>query len=268
MEARPHSLNLVLPSGAQLIRFSNLEDIFWYDIRSNNPNGIGFSCYGKEHFEQYLDARTKLTKDKIKLIDRAKRELELDKDLLSLVYKGKSDKRERTLNKFGGNLSMPHYASQSEKFFHKFNAGKKKKVINMAFQVGTFIGGNYEHSYFGIIKSILAAQALGISLNIDMFDSDTEAIDNGDSYVIVNVCKSSEKLDLKKILMCSHQMFFSGTLFNGYSASGEQARIGTFLPDRRIIHDLGSRYDVIGGNLLNSEGNEMVQKILKIGNIN
>ena len=99
------------------------------------------------------------------------------------------------------------------------------------------------------------------------FDSDTEAIGNGPSYVLCNVAKSNEKLNLKNLLASSHSEFFNITLFNGYSASGRQRHIGTFLSKSRIVQDLSSKYDVIGGNMLNnnSENRELFSKVLKIG---
>lgn len=263
MDKKPVVLYDMLPSGAHLVRFSDINDSFWYDERKNNPQGISIRDSDRDP-RQYFKDRCILTPEKHKLIQDANRELNIDKEFLELVYKGKSDKRAKILNKFGGNLSMSHYASQNEKFFHIMKRGAKKKVLNMAFQVGTFCGGNYEESFTGILKTILMCQALNISVNIDMFDSDTRAINNQASYVLVNVAKSSEKIDFRKILAASHSEFFNYTLFNCYSASGKQKHIGTFLSQERIIRDLGSKYDVIGGNML-SEEDGMVGKILKIG---
>lgn len=262
----PVVLYKMLPSSAHLIRFSDINDSFWYDVYTNNPNGIAMRHQIERSVQEYIRERSILTERKYKLIQKAQRELDIDKEFLELVYKGKSDKRARILNKFGGSLSMAHYSAQSEKFFHKFQPGAKKKVLNMAFQVGTFADGNYDESFIRILKTILMCQALNISVNIDMFDSDTRAINNEPGYVIVNVAKSCEKLDFRKILAASHSHFFNFTLFNAYSASGKQKYIGTFLGQSRIVKDLGEMYDIIGGNMLQEEGADpLVSKILKIG---
>ena len=112
-------------------------------------------------------------------------------------------------------------------------------------------------------------QAMNIAVNIDVFDSDTQAIGKSNSYVICNVAKSNEKLNFKNILTASHKEFFNFTLFNGYSASRCQKKIGTFLSESLIIKDLAPMYDVIGGNLLldgfEDEQKQLVSKILKIG---
>lgn len=258
----------ILPSGSHFIRFESLQDIFWFDERENNPNGIGI-----RHSNDALNYKAKrsvLSESKNRLIAQAQKELSVDKDFLALVYKGKSQKRRFDLNKFVGNLSMPHYASQNDKIFKKSEPGAKKQVLNMAFQVGTFVGGNYTESFIKILKTIMMCQAMNINVNIDMFDSDTYAINRENGYVIVNVAKSSEKLNFRTILAASHNEFFNYTLFNGYSASGKQQSIGTFLGESRIIRDLGEMYDVIGGNLLldtpgHQSGSDLVSKILKIG---
>lgn len=263
---KPVVLYKKLSSGSHLIRFSDINDAFWYDIPENNSNGIAIRHGSSYEIQQYFRDRSILTPSKFALIDKAKHELSIDREFLELVYKGKSDKRAKILNKYGGALSMAHYAAQNEKFFHKFQPGAKKKVLNMAFQVGTFVGGNYEGSFIRILKTILMCQALNISVNIDMFDSDTYAINGEDGYVIVNVAKSCEKIDFRKILAASHSQFFNYTLFNGYSASGKQRSIGTFLGTSKIIKDLGEMYDVIGGNLLEEQdSHSMVSKVLKIG---
>lgn len=265
---KPVVLYKRLPSGSHLIRFSDINDIFWYDDPVNNPDGIsiGHGYSSELSIQKYLKERSILTDYKHELIRKAQHELSVDREFLELVYKGKSDKRKRVLNKFGGALSMAHYAAQNEKVFHKFAPGAKKKVLNMAFQVGTFAGGNYEESFIRILKTILMCQALNISVNIDMFDSDTDAINEEPGYVIVNVAKSSEKIDFRKILAASHSHFFNYTLFNGYSASGKQKYIGTFLGQSRIVKELGEMYDVIGGNMLQEGGPDpLVSKVLKIG---
>ncbi len=260
-------------SSALLIRFDSLSDAFWYDEETNNPLGLGFKTnsplhYGSD-FANYKKFRNILSKRKRDLIARAKKEMSIDKDFLKLVYKAKSHKREFTLNKFGGNLSMPHYAIGAEKVFKRSTPGAKKLTLNLAFQVGTFIGSNYEDSFIKILKTVLMCQAMNIIVNIDMFDSDTRAMFQ-ESYVIVNVASSVNKLNLKEILVCSHEEFFRVTLFNAYSAGGKVDRIGTFLDESVIIRDLSRYYDVIGGTTIREVGNngeekEMVSRILKIG---
>lgn len=272
MDKKPLVKNITLQSGARLVRFDNLSDIFYYDVFENNPRGLGMreAIEYPRQVTRYFEERSILTEQKKEIIKRAQKELSIDEEFLELVYKGKSQKRQFTLNKFVGNLSIPHFAMQNEKIFKKSQPGAKKQVLNMAFQVGTFVGGNYGESFTKILKTILMCQAMNISVNIDMFDSDTCAIGDGASYVIVNVAKSSEKLNFRAILAASHSAFFRVTLFNGYSASGNPYRIGTFLDQSRIIRDLGPFYDVIGGNILLDEGshaesNPLVSKILKIG---
>lgn len=271
---KPTTLVENTASGATLVRFNSLKDLFWYDIIKNNVSGISIKSYNstleyERNLSRYFKERSILTARKQEIIKKAMKSLKTDKDFIELVYKAKSIKRKQVLNKFGGNLSMPHYASNSEKIFNKGVLGAKKATLDIAFQVGTFSGRDYENSFISIIKTILMCQAMNISVNIDMFDSDTSAIQGG-AYVICNVLNSREKLNLKNILTCSHIEFFNCSLFNGYSASGKQRHIGTFLPERTIIKDLSDRYDIIGGNTIrevgeNKEQREMISRILKIG---
>lgn len=264
---KPKFIYKTLDSGAKLIRFDELHEIYKFDDYDFNPDGLGMRH--QEPPEEYLKNRHILTPAKLKLIEESRRNLEHDKEFLELIYKAKSDKRKNELNKFGGSLSMAHYATGAEKIFKKGVPGAKKTTLDMAFQVGTFSGGNYGDGFSRILKTIMMCQAMNINVNIDVFDSDTRAINNGASYVICNVAKSHEKLNLKNVLASSHPEFFSITLFNGYSASECQRSIGTFLQTSRIKQDLGQMYDVIGGNMLENnlsdEGMAMVSKILKIG---
>lgn len=261
---KPTFLYKTLESGSKLIRFDNLGDIYYFDEEENNPNGLGHRAS-----QEYFRDRNILTSRKQLMIQKAQKELSVDKEFLDLVYKAKSAKRDFKLNKFGGNLSIPHYAAQNDKVFKKGTPGAKKSSLNMAFQVGTFSGGNYDESFTRILKTILMCQAMNISVSIDVFDSDTSAIGGRNGYVICNVAKSNEKINFRNILASSHSEFFSTTLFNGYSASGCQNHIGTFLPQSLIVRDLGPMYDVIGGNMLldgmEDEQKQMVSKILKIG---
>ena len=261
-----------LASGTTLVRFNTLHDLYWYDELENNPTGIGLTGgWGDEPKlnAAYKKARGILSQHKIDLINKARKELSVDKEFLKIVYKAKSERRGYEMSKFGGILSMPRYSRGEDKMFKKAKVGDKKITLNMSFQVGTMLGGDYQESFIAIIKTILMAQAMKISLNIDMFDSDTRAI-RGGGYVICNVAKSTEKLNLKNILACSHQEFFNYSLFNGYTASGNHARIGTFLSQGQIVGDLSENYDIIGGNMLNEgaqydqTGSPMMSKILKI----
>lgn len=269
---------MITQSGAHLVRFKDLSDIFYYDNPEVNPEGLGMGYSGG--VSSYLRDRLILTPHKQKLIQIAQKGLSIDRDFLELVYKAKSDKRKYTLTKFGGNLSMAHFAAQNEKCFKRQTPGAKKITLDMAFQVGTFMSMNYEDAYVKILKTILMCQALNIKCNIDVFDSDTAAYRSPRSsisgyasypgaYVICNIASSDRKLDMREILATSDECFFRYTLFNGYSALGSIDHIGTFLPHDKITKDLGEKYDVIGGNMLtNSEWNEeesaMVHKIFKI----
>ena len=260
---------LDLPSGSTLIRFSSLGDAFYYDIRENNPEGIGVRNFSdkSEYVQSYFKDRAILTHYKRNLIEKAQKQMSLDQDFLKLVYKGKSQKRKFDLNKFVGQLSMTQYAVGAEKQFQRGVPGAKKQTLNLAFQVGTFIGGNYSESFVKILKVILMCQAMNISVNIDMFDSDTEALQAGYAYTLINVAKSNEKLNFKEILVASHEPFFKYTLFNSYSAGGPVRSIGTFLSQSRITKDLSPFYDVIGGNMISeqTQSDGMISQIIKIG---
>ncbi len=263
-----------LPHGASLVRFSELNDLFYYDVGENNPNGFGVrnnysSRYGlNSRIQDYVNKRMILDKEKIEIIQAAEKGLSIDKDFLELIYKSQSEKRKSEKNKFCGNFLPVAYSRGEDKMFTKGIPGAKKVTIDMAFQVGTFMGGDYKASFAKILKTVMMARAMGINMNIDVFDSDTEAINGEDSYVICNVAKSYEKLDLKKILTFSHELFFHYSLFNGYSAwdkLDQNVDIGTFISESKIKRDLGGMYDVIGGNMLQGkENSQMVSKIMKI----
>lgn len=259
---------LVLPSGSTLIRFDSLSDAFYYDIRENNPTGISIRHReDRDYVQEYMKNRHILTDEKREIIEKAQKEMSLDQDFLKLVYKGKSQKRKFELNKFVGQLSMSQYAVGAEKQFQRGYPGAKKQTLNLAFQVGTFVGGNYTKSFIKILKVIMMCQAMNISVNIDMFDSDTEALAAGPSYTLINVAKSDEKLNFKDILVASHEEFFRYTLFNSYSAGGPTRTIGTFLDSGKITRDLSPFYDVIGGNMISEQvrGDGMISQIIKIG---
>lgn len=269
---KPIFTHEVLPSGSGLIRFNDAEDMFYYDVKDNNPRGIGWAWHSDSmgQISSYLLDRWTLTPEKLQIIDEAQKELQMDKDFIELVYKAKSEKRNYTKSKFGGNLNIPRFASQQEKVFDRLTPGAKKITVDMAFQVGTFQGGNYRESFKNILKTILMAQALGINLNIDVFDSDYRGYNIGDGYIICNIAKAEEKLNMRKILVASHSEFFNFSLFNGYAASGLPYSIQGFLSTTQIREDLGPMYDVIGGNMQdvanNQEGKkELVSKLLKIG---
>lgn len=266
---KPKVKVLVLPSGSTLIRFDSLSDAFYYDDPQNNPRGIGIRHFidGSEYIQSYFENRTVLTPYKRDIIQEAQKQMSLDQDFLKLVYKGKSQKRKFDLNKFVGQLSMTQYAVGAEKQFQRGVPGAKKQTLNLAFQVGTFVGGNYSQSFIKILKVILMCQAMNISVNIDMFDSDTQALQAGSAYTLINVARSNEKLNFKEILAASHQEFFRYTLFNSYSAGGPVRSIGAFLSSGRITNDLSPFYDVIGGNMISEQtrGEGMISQIIKIG---
>ena len=269
----PIVTKLKLESGSKLVRFSDIQDAYWYDNPENNPFGISIrglrqrSSSDRRQLDQYFKERSILTQEKIDIMNKAKSEFQRDPEFLKLVYKGKSLKRKFEINKFVGNLSIVDYAKGADKIFKKSVPGAKKQTLNMAFQVGTFVGGNYVDAFTRILKTIMMCQAMNINVNIDVFDSDVSGIDGGLGYCIINVAKSSEKINFIKILTASHEEFFRYTLFNGYSAYGDprDTHINGFIGTNRITKDLGPMYDVIGGNLLNNESNEMLSKILKIG---
>lgn len=254
-------------SGAELIRYDTIHDMLWWDTEANNPHGIGMGVIDSSGGRTYMLNRLKLTKYKREIIEKVQSELERDEDFMKLIHKSMSEKRKKVPNKFGGQFNPVAYARQDDFMFKRNKPGDKKSTVDMAYQVGTFGGGGYGNGFKQIVKTVLMCQAMNISMNIDMFDSDTNAIDGRDGYVICNVCNSAEKLDYISLMIASHSQFFSGTLFNGYSASGKQRSIGTFLREDQIVGDLKHKYDIIGGNLLPSSnvGNgELVSKIIKI----
>jgi len=257
------------PSGAHLVRFNSFYDMTWYDDPKNNPRGHSISNYNQKSVQKYIKDRFVLTPKKQRIIAEARKAMKRDKDFLSLVYKSATEKRKFVKNKFGGNLNMAAYASNQDKIFSRSKQGAKKSTLDMAFQVGTFSGGDYTGSFISILKTVFMCQALGIQLNIDLFDSDTRGVQRSNAYVICNVANSRKKLNLRDILVGSHSEFFNYTLFNGYSGSGKNTGISSFLGHYQIVEDLGERYDVIGGNMLpraeEGEHGDMIRTILKIG---
>jgi hypothetical protein len=260
-----------LASGNGLIRFENLYDLYFYDNPANLPEVLlstGYKNIGNTP-RSYFRERGEITADKKLILEKARKQLNADKDFLKIIHEGKSAKRKYSLDKFSGNLSIVEYAKQSDKIFNKQVQGKKSKTLNIAFQVGTFADECYETSFIKILKLILSCQALNISLNIDVFDSDTMAFGGGWGYTIVNVAKSSCKLNLTNIFAFSHPEFFHYTLFNSYLALGRDSRIESFIYESQIIEDLSDRYDIISGNMVNKELSEdsTVQRIIKIANL-
>jgi hypothetical protein len=261
-----------LPSGKHLMRFDNLYDLYFYDD-PRNVEDIWSSGYEGSYYvdQDYFTDRGIISEGKKDILRDAEKQLNADRDFLSLIHLGKTYKRKMELNKFSGNLSVVDYAKQSDKIFKKRVEGKKSKTLNIAFQVGTFSDENYEKSFVKILKLVLSCQALKISLNIDVFDSDTTAFgDKRESgYTIVNVAKASNKINLVNLFAFSHEDFFRYTLFNSYLAYGQSSEIGTFLQEETIISDLKDRYDIIGGNMVNKELSEdsTISRVLKIANI-
>jgi len=261
-----------LDSGNLLMRFDNLYDIYFYD---DPKNAVGLKSTGYEQSyyvdSDYFTDRTILTENKKYILRKAEKELNADRDFLSLIHSGKTAKRKMELNKFSGNVSIVDYAKQSDKVFKKRVEGKKSKTLNIAFQVGTFTDESYDKSFITILKLILSCQALKISLNIDVFDSDTDAFgeERESGYTIVNVAKASNKINLVNLFAFSHEDFFRYTLFNSYLAYGQSSEIGTFLEEEIIISDLKDRYDIIGGNMVNKELSEdsTITRVLKIANL-
>ena len=272
---QPLHTEIICPSGRKIIRIDKLQHAFWYDNAENNPNSIFVrECSNFPDVMDYVANKYVLTEHKRKILRKAQESLNADKDLQELVHKSKTEKRKGEYNKFVGNFLPVQYSAGAEKIFSRMKTGKTHPVINMAFQVGTFYGGNYTGGFIKILKTILAAQALGVRLNIDMFDSDTRAVSTSNNgsrgYIIVNAAKSTEKLNLQTILATSHAEFFNYTLFNSYSAQGlhNTYHIGKFLNTDEIVEDLSPYYDVIGGNLIQrdhaEESKKMVSTIIKI----
>lgn len=265
---QPIHQEIICESGRKIYRLNNLYDVNWYDDFKNNPNGYYNVQYDTNY--HYNKEKFILTPSKRKIILEARKGLNVDKDFQDLIYQEKSNKRKAYKNKFGGNFLPVQYARSEEKIFERHTSGKIAPTINMAFQVGTFTGGNYIEAFTKIVKAILMAQAMGVKLNIDMFDSDTRAVVGG-GYIVVNVAKSTEKLDFNKILMCSDDRFFHISLFNAYSCQDLTGHfsIDTFLQGTEITQDLAPYYDVIGGNITeidenNPDKREMVSKLIKI----
>lgn len=261
----------ILSSGNILLRFDNLYDIYFFDNPDNVKDNListGYK-YPDSVDRNYFKERNIITEFKKEILRKAEKELNTDKEFLSLIHAGKTAKRKTELNKFSGNLSIVDYSKQSDKIFKKRTEGKKSKTLNIAFQVGTFVDESYEASFLKILKLILSCQAMKISLNIDVFDSDTNAFGGMSGYTIVNVAKASNKLNFVNLFAFSHEEFFRYTLFNSYLAYGKSSRIESFLSEDRIVSDLKDRYDIIGGNMVNKEITEdnTVSRILKIANI-
>lgn len=81
----PQFENITLPSGRRLIRFPDLENLFFYDELRNNPHGLGMrgledGSYGLEKL--YLDERGRITPSKQRILTLAQKNLKLDKDFL------------------------------------------------------------------------------------------------------------------------------------------------------------------------------------------
>lgn len=268
---KPKFYRETLESGNGLIRFDNLYDLYFYDNPANLPEVLlstGYRNIGNVE-STYFRERGEITTNKKLILEKARKELNADKDFLKIIHEGKSAKRKYNLDKFSGNLSIVEYAKQNDKIFNKQVQGKKSKTLNIAFQVGVFLSEDYESSFIKILKLILSCQALNISLNIDVFDSDTNAFGGGWGYTIVNVAKSSCKLNLTNIFAFSHPEFFHYTLFNSYLALGTDSKVNSFIYEGQIIEDLSNRYDIISGNMVYKKLSEdsTVQRIIKIANL-
>lgn len=268
-------------NGRTVIRFEDLYDACYWDYLPNqekhNLSSSGtqyahddnYSDNDTNSISYYMKNRFTLTEKKKNILDKVQRNLKIDKDFQNLIHKAKTEKRAVQKNKFVGNLSIVDFAKQNEKMFERQLPGAKKSTLNLAFQVGTFAGGDYEESFTKIIKTVLMCQALGVSLNIDTFDSDTRACAGNRGYTIINVAKSYKKLNFAELLIFSHEAFFRYTLFNSYLQLKRNSRIRTFLDEYEIVKDLGDRYDIIGGNMINKEldSDDMVSRVIKIANL-
>lgn len=256
-----------------VIRFDDLYNACYWDHPDHwekfNITGEPGSLHRETSGEvkSYIQNRFKLNSYKLSVIEKAKKNLQQDPEFLKLIHKAKSDKRSYVKNKFSGNFSPVDFARQEEKVFNRQAPGKKSSTLNLAFQVGTFMDYDYEGSFEKILKTVLMCQSLGVKLNIDVFDSDTTGCGGNPGYIIVNVAKSCNKLNFSELFAFSHKEFFDYTLFNGYLQIKQNSRIGTFLDKETIVNDLGSHYDIIGGNMLTKERDEMVSSIIKIANL-
>jgi hypothetical protein len=276
---KPKALIEKINGDRTLIRFNDLYDACYWDYLPNqekhgiNSSGTQYAEEDSYYNEQdsvsyYMKNRFIMTPKKIKLLEQIQRELKVDKSFNELIHKAKTDKRTYLKNKFSGNLSMVDFAKRNDKMFSKSKPGAKKSTLNLAFQVGTFAGGDYSGSVVKITKTVLMCQALGISLNIDLFDSDTNAA-NGRGYTIINVANSFKKLNFTELFVFYHRAFFRYTLFNSYLQLGKNSSISSFLDESVIIRDLSERYDIIGGNMVNKELSQdsTVSRIIKIAEL-
>ena len=275
---RPVFTKKVLPSGRGLLRFDKVEDLFFFDDIKNSPNSYplrySFNNEGvlSSTYQEYIKNRYTFTNAKKEIYREAMKDIQMDKEFQELIHKSKTDKRKAYKNKFGGSFLPVEYSRGAEKIFSKYEANKKAAVLNMAFQVGTFQGGDYKKGFIKIMKTILMCQAMNIRCNIDMFDSDTSALPNT-GYILVNMAKSSEKIDFNKLLIASDISFFNFSLFNGYAAwePDWQYGIGGFINESNIVKDLSPFYEIIGGNMVRESSNSddeetsaMINRIIKI----
>lgn len=261
---KPNVYYNINEEGCHILRFTSLFDIFYYDDEIINPNGLGKESYSSSTLENYKKELLTITPIKQALIDKVQKELLNDSDFQKLLYKEKSYKRKLVKNKHGGNLSMTRYSRDEEKIFDIGKIGSKKPSLSIAIQIGVFADMGYKKAFVDILKLILSIKALNVPCTLDFFDSDTAAIADRKSIVLVNVFNTQEKFDLRKILVAYHRQFFDYTLFNAYSASENQNRIGTFLADSTIVRNLKPYYNIIGGNAVDDNYQSMMNKITKI----
>ena len=212
---KPNVYYNINEDGCNIIRFSSLFDVFYYDDELVNPNGLGIKSY-KEYrkpLDEYKKDFLTITEEKQDLLNTVEKELLIDPDFQKLLYKEKSYKRKLVRNKHGGNLSMTRYSRDEEKIFDIGKIGSKNPSLSIAIQIGVFANMGYEAAFVDILKLILSIKALNVPCTLDFFDSDTEAIANRKSIVLVNVFNTQEKFDLRKILVAYHREFFDYTLF-------------------------------------------------------
>ena len=60
--------DVILPSGSRLLRFNDIEDLFYYDIPENNPRGISIDRRNTYDVNEYIKTRSILTKKKQDII--------------------------------------------------------------------------------------------------------------------------------------------------------------------------------------------------------
>lgn len=283
------------PSGAVINRYASLYDGFYWDYPRNRLENKVFSAnvnfcvtnysdveleddrdkwYNKnvkpfyKKISKYINLRSKMIDSKMRMIEEIKANLNADKEYMELIHLGKSNKRKYSRNKFVGVLNVPRYSMQSDYIFQRIDPKMRRPSLNMAFQVGRLSEG-YANEIMKIIKMVMMCHSLGIHVNVDFFDSDVRGSNFDYSYSIINIANSNKRLNWLDLMSAYHQEFFTYTLFLNYIGKDSNCSIDGFIGEKRIIHDLGKYYDIIGGNMISEEvsNDPMISKIIKISKV-